>query len=166
MMMSLKRRLIAVPAAALAFAVSSCHDANSVMQSVGQPVPRSITPRTTATTAGPTAVVTLVLDVRGDVGKIGSYTGRLRYDAVALIYDGESEISDGTLRATNPGIGEIRVAGASAAGVDLARLAAFRFIVKDPAALQFVQFDLEEVHELSHVNLQPNVVRSASRPLK
>jgi hypothetical protein len=50
--------------------------------------------------------------------KLGSYTGRLRFDPEALAFKGEVKINDG-LRVTNPvgaGTGDLRFAGASAAG--------------------------------------------------
>jgi len=50
--------------------------------------------------------------------KVGSYTGRLKYDPEALAYKGEVQINDG-LRVTNPAgaaSGELRFAGAAAGG--------------------------------------------------
>lgn len=147
---------------AIAALAAGCRDASHITQSV----PRFITPGTTVTTTGAAAVITLVLDVHGDVGRIGSFTGRLRFDSRALTYEGEVELRDATLRASNAGVGEIRVAGASAEGVDVAHLAAFRFTVKDPAALNLVQFNLEEVHELSHADLKSTVQLSVPRSLQ
>ena len=108
---------------------------------------------------GDTAFVTLWIDVRGDVGKIGSFTGRLRYDQAVLEYGGEVAITDGTLRAVNPGSGEVRVAGASAAGVDRASLAVFRFRMRNGSENPGLQFDLDELHELSRVDARVNMQR-------
>ena len=156
-MMHLTLRFPVVLVVALSLGVGGCRDASRILQSSGQPVPRAIAPRAIVTTSGANAVVTLVLDVRGDVGKIGSFTGRLRYDPAVLTYDGDVALTDGTLRASNPALGEIRVAGASVTGVDVARLAVFRFIVKDASALRDVRFEIDELHELSHADLRASV---------
>lgn len=143
--------------AALALVVvvaSGCREAGTIVQTGAESAPASITARTDVATSGETAVVTLVLDVRGDVGKVGSFTGRLRFNPAALHYEGEVELSDGTLRASNPGTGVVRVAGASTAGVNVARLAAFRFTIANASAPQNLSFELDELHELSRVSLQ------------
>lgn len=121
---------------------------------------RSITPRVAVTRDGAFAVVTLALDVRGDVGRIGSYTGRLIFDASALAYDSEVTPADATQRASNPGAGVIRVAGAAVNGVDVANLAAFRFKVVSAAALPEVRLELDEVHEITRADLKSLVRRS------
>lgn len=156
------RRLPALVTVALALAASACHDVSPIMQSATGAVPRAITPSTTIAVTGSSAVITLVLDTRGMVGQIGSFTGRLRFDPATLAYDSEVALSDGTLRASNPGAGEIRVAGASAAGIDLTQLAAFRFTLKNAAGLPGVRFELEELHELTRADLQASVLRSAA----
>lgn len=150
--------------AALIFALSaqSCRDAGTLVPAAGALAPRSITSRVVVVPAGGAAVLTLVLDVRGDVGRIGSFTGRIRFDPAALLYESEVALSDGTMRASNPGEGVIRVAGASLSGVDVTQLAAFRFKVLNAAALSAVQFDLEEVHELTHANLSALVQRTGT----
>ncbi len=153
-------RLLPCVAIALAIAASGCHEYRSVVPTVDQPASRSITPRIDVTSSGTSAVITLALDVQGDVGKIGSFTGRLHFDPAGLAYDDEVVLSDGTLRASNPGVGEIRFAGASAAGVEIAALAKFRFTVKNAAALQGVRFDLEEIHELTRADTHASVQRS------
>lgn len=151
-------------AAALIFVLggAGCRDATTLVPAQGALAPRSITPRVVVVRNGTDAVLTLALEIRGDVGKIGSYTGRMRFDAASLVYDGEVAITDGTVRASNPGNGIVRVAGASLSGIDVAQLAAFRFTVANVAALSTVQFDLEEVHELSHTNLGALLVRASA----
>jgi hypothetical protein len=153
-------------ALALGLAAQGCRDAANLVSTTGHLAPRSITPRVVVAPNGSGAVLTLALDVRGDVGKIGSFTGRLLFDPTALFYDGEVPFSDGTDRASNPGDGVIRVAGASLNGVDVTNLAAFRFKVINAAALQQVRLELDEVHELSRANLNVLVRRSpvAQRP--
>lgn len=141
-------------------AAAGCHDADRALSATSADAPRSITPRAIVTRDGSAAIITLVLDVRGDVGKIGSFTGRLRFDPAALSYDREESLSDGTMRASNPETGSVRVAGASLSGVDVAQLAAFRFKVIDADALNALQFDIDELHELSRANVN-NLVRRA-----
>ena len=141
---------------------SGCREAGTIVQTGAESVPASITARADVASTGATAVVTLLLDVRGDVGKVGSFTGRLRFNPAALHYEGEVELSDGTLRAANPGAGVVRVAGASTAGVDVARLAVFRFTVTNAHAPQDVVFELDELHELSRVSLQARLTSSVT----
>jgi hypothetical protein len=89
----------------------------------------------------------------------------VHYDPAALSYEGEVALNDATLRASNPAVGEIRVAAVSAEGVDVARLAAFRFSVRNPAAVNSVRFELDEVHALSRMDLKSVVSVSAPRTL-
>ncbi|MBC7673110.1 MAG: hypothetical protein H7247_11880 [Polaromonas sp.] len=137
-----------------------CREAGTIVQTGAESVPASITARADVVSTGESAVVTLVLDVRGDVGKVGSFTGRLRFNPAALHYEGEVELSDGTLRASNPGAGVVRVAGASTVGVNVARLAVFHFTVINASAPRNVAFELDELHELSRINLQARLTSS------
>lgn len=163
------RTLITTPAAGLALVLvlAACRDSATMLQSAGESAPRSITPHTTVVTSGVSAVITLALDLRGDVGKIGSFTGRLRFDPTALVFVGDESPADGTLRASNPGAGEIRVAGASATGVAPGSLMSLRFTVKNAAALGTVEFELDEVHELTRVDGMASLRRSPPpRPVR
>jgi hypothetical protein len=155
-------RLSRITAAAIAcsLALEGCRDDRNVVSTTAATTQRSITPRVIVTPDGAGgAVLTVALDVQGDVGKIGSFTGRLKFDAAALAYDSEVTLSDGTTRAANPGVGEVRVAGASMTGIDLTQLAAFRFRVVNAAATSVPQFDVEELHELPGTNLSAIVRR-------
>ena len=154
-------RLSGVAAAlVLGLALQGCRDDRNVVSTTAATTQRSITPRVIVTPDGAGgAVLTLALDVRGDVGKIGSFTGRLRFDPAALSYDSDVTLSDGTTRASNPGSGEIRVAGASLNGIDVTQLAAFRFKIANAAAIGTPQFDVEELHELSSTNVSALVRR-------
>lgn len=138
---------------------TGCRDASNIVETGARSSKPSITPRTNLVMRGDTAFVTLWIDVRGDVGKIGSFTGRLHYDQAALEYGGEVAVSDGILRAVNAVAGEVRVAGASAAGVDRASLAVFRFRVRNGSENPGLQFDLDELHELSRVDARVNMQR-------
>lgn len=149
--------------AALLFALAACKDASSIVQKPATPTQNSITPRATFVLRGDTALVTVVLDVTGDVGRIGSFTGRLKFDHAAMTYVSESPISDGTLRASNRGTDEVRVAGASSTGIDRAALASFRFAVRDTLALHTLRFDLEELHELARTDMRASVQRGTAQ---
>lgn len=145
---------------AVVVAVGGCRETGTFVQSGVESGPAAISPRAVVVTTGASTLVTLVLDVHGDVGKIGSVTGRLRFNPSALRYDGEVDLADGTMRASNPEASDIRVASASALGLNVARLATFRFVVIDAALPQNLTFDVEELHELSRTNLQAQVVRT------
>lgn len=152
------------PARLLWFALllASCRDTASLTRPTASNAPRSITPKLLVRSdTGSTVLVTLALDVSGNVGTLGSFTGRVHFNASSLEYLGEVAIGDGTTRAVNRVGDIIRVAGISTSGVNASRLVTFRFRVIDKAALQTMRFDLEEVHELTTTNLL-SLVRSPS----
>lgn len=145
-----------------ALLLASCRDTAGLTRPTAANAPRSITPKLVVRNdTGLTVLVTLALDVSGNVGALGSFTGRVHFNATSLEYLGDVAIGDGTTRAVNPVGDVIRVAGISTSGVNPARLATFRFRVIDKAALETMRFDLEEVHERSATNLL-SVVRSPS----
>lgn len=79
--------------------------------------------------------------------KLGSYTGRLRFDPEALTFKGEVKIDDG-LRVTNPagaGSGELRFAGAAAAGFADLTLYQAAFEVKKAAYRDGLKLQMEEL---------------------
>ena len=138
----------------VALLVAACRDTTGLTRPTASNAPRTITPKLLVLNdTGKTALVTVALDVSGNVGKLGSFTGRLHFDPASLEYDGEVAVGDGTTRATNRVGDVIRVAGISTSGVNAARLVTFRFTVLDRAALATLRFDLEEVHEVSATNL-------------
>jgi len=144
----------------IALLLASCRDTASLTRPATSNAPRSITPKliVRADTGG-TVLVTLALDVSGNVGALGSFTGRVHFASSSLEYVGDVQIGDGTTRAINRVGDVIRVAAISTSGVNAARLITFRFRVIDRAALETMRFDLEEVHELSATNLL-SLVRS------
>jgi hypothetical protein len=159
-LMRLPRR--AIIALAIIGVVAGCRDSKSLPAASAPTPSQVITPRASMSGGDAGEIVTLSLDVPADVGKIGSFTGRLIYDASALAYDGEVSLGDGTNRASNPGNGEIRVAGASMSGIDVTQLAAFRFKRIGTSIAVPPRFELEEVHELSRTNLAPRLSRSGT----
>ena len=146
----------------VAVLLAGCRDTAGLTRPTAANAPRSITPKLLVRgDTGGTALVTVALDVSGNVGTLGSFTGRLHFNPSALRYDSELAIGDGTTRAVNHVGDVIRVAGISTSGVNPTRLVTFRFKVIDKAALEAMRFDLEEVHEISTTNLL-SLVRSPS----
>lgn len=79
--------------------------------------------------------------------KLGSYTGRLRFDPEALAFKGEVKINDG-LRVTNPqgaGDGELRFAGAAAGGFSDLTLYQAVFEVKRAGYAAGLALQMEEL---------------------
>jgi hypothetical protein len=79
--------------------------------------------------------------------RLGSYTGRLAFDPEALAFKGEVKINDG-LRVTNPsgaGSGELRFAGAAAAGFSDLTLYEGIFEVKGTGYLEALAVRMEEL---------------------
>jgi len=78
--------------------------------------------------------------------KLGSYTARLKFDPEILGFVSEAKIDDG-LRVTNPnnaGAGELRFAGASAAGFNDLTLFEGAFLVKKAGYLDAFKLEMEE----------------------
>lgn len=92
--------------------------------------------------------------------KVGSYTGRLRFDVAALRYKDEVKINDG-LRVSNPngaGDGEIRFAGAAARGFAELTLYEGVFEVKQAGYVDGLALEMEELSAaLSLSDLQPQL---------
>ena len=79
--------------------------------------------------------------------KLGSYTGRLAFDPAFLAFKSETKISDG-LRVSNPngaGEGELRFAGAAAAGFTDLTIFAGVFEVKKPGYADILKLNMEEL---------------------
>lgn len=79
--------------------------------------------------------------------RLGSYTGRLRYDPTALRFESETKINDG-MRVTNPDgapTGDVRFAGAAPAGFQNLTLYEATFEVVKPDYLTQLRLDMEEV---------------------
>ncbi|MFQ6047531.1 MAG: hypothetical protein ACE5PT_14430 [Gemmatimonadales bacterium] len=92
--------------------------------------------------------------------KLGSYTGRLRFDPELLVYRDEVNLNDG-LRVSNPNdadTGEIRFAGAAARGFEDLTLYAAMFRVRRTPFVDGLGFEMEEMSEaLTLRNLKPDL---------
>jgi len=92
--------------------------------------------------------------------KVGSYTGRLRFDASRLQFRSENPINDGLRIANNTGAaaGEIRFAGASATGFNTLVLYDGTFEVKAANYAADLALQMEELSAaLSLTNLAPQL---------
>ena len=92
--------------------------------------------------------------------RLGSYTGRLHFDAETLGWSEDVAIDDG-LRVTNPNGadgGEIRFAGASAGGFADLTLYAGVFEVRKTGWLESLRLQMEELSAAGSLgNLQPSL---------
>jgi hypothetical protein len=92
--------------------------------------------------------------------KLGSYTGRLKFDPEVLAFRSESKIDDG-LRVTNPNnadAGELRFAGASATGFNDLTLFEGLFQVKKAGFLDAIKLEMEEASAAATLaNLAPSL---------
>jgi hypothetical protein len=92
--------------------------------------------------------------------RLGSYTGRLRFDPASLRYDSETAIDDG-MRVTNPAgapTGDLRFAGAAPAGFQTLTLYQAGFEVVKSDYLEQLRLEMEEVSAaVSLTNLTPSL---------
>ena len=109
---------------------------------------------------GQTVKVSVVVRAADANVKVGSFTGRLHFDAAALQYKAEVPINDG-LRVANPngaGTGEIRFAGASATGFADLTLYSATFTVKQANWTGGLALQMEELSAAkSLTNLSPQL---------
>ena len=114
---------------------------------------------------GQTVKVSVVVRAADANLKVGSYTGRLHFNAAQLQYKAEVAISDG-LRVANPNgaaTGEIRFAGASATGFADLTLYSATFTVKQAnwtSALTLQMEELSAAKSLANLSPQLRVQRS------
>lgn len=109
----------------------------------------------------PGQTVRVSVQVRAaDAVKVGSYTGRLRFDPAMLVYKSEVAINDG-LRIANPSgaaTGEIRFAGANATGFTSTTIYSAQFTVKGGDWTRSLTLQMEELSAArSLVNLSAQV---------
>lgn len=92
--------------------------------------------------------------------KVGSFTGRLRFDTAKLVFVAENTISDGLRVANTQGAaqGELRFAGAAPTGFQTLVLYDATFEVKQAGYAQAFELIVEELSAaLSLTNLHPNL---------
>ncbi len=114
---------------------------------------------------GQTVRVTVQVRAADAAVKVGSYTGRLRFDPTLVQYKSEVAINDG-LRVANPNgaaTGEIRFAGANAVGFTNLTLYSAQFTVKGGDWVRSLTLQLEELSaavSLANLSAQLTVARS------
>jgi len=91
-------------------------------------------------------------------GTVGSYTARIDYDSTALRFDGEAQMSDQALRATNPVPGRLRFAGASTTGFSDGRLASYKFVVLRADAARTLSLGVDEIHMVTRTDAKSNLI--------
>lgn len=92
--------------------------------------------------------------------RVGSYTGRLRFDPTKLAFRQENPVSDGLriANATNSANGEIRFAGANPTGFQTLVLYDGTFEVRSAGYVQALQLQMEELSAaVSLQNLAPQL---------
>lgn len=111
-------------------------------------------------TVGQTVKVSVVVRAADANVKVGSYTGRLHFDAASLQYKAEVAINDGlrVANANGAGTGEIRFAGASATGFADLTLYSASFTVKQANWTRGMTLQMEELSAAkSLANLSPQL---------
>lgn len=153
------RRCLTVLAAAAAIAAPACGEQRGADRLTAAPPP-ALVARLVLSDSAPAAGsdVQVYLDVGTIPGtSIGSYTGRIAYDAAGLAYVGEAEVAGAALRAVNALPGLLRTAGVSTAGFSAGRLAGYRFHVIDPNAVQSLRLTIDELHTIARSDASPGL---------
>lgn len=101
------------------------------------------------------------VQIGGETGaRLGSYTGRLRFEPASLRFVGETPIDDG-MRVTNPAgaeAGDLRFAGAAPTGFTQLTLYEATFTVEKEGYLDNLRLEMEEVTAaVSLTNLTPGL---------
>ena len=152
------RRCLTVMAAA-SVAAAACSEARGVDRLTSAPPPALVARLVLSDSApAPGSELRIYVDVGSIPGtSIGSYTGRIAYDAAGLAYVGEADLGGGALRAVNALPGLLRTAGASPAGFSAGRLAGYRFRVVDPHAVQSLRLTIDELHTIARSDASPGL---------
>lgn len=162
-----------LPIRSIAMAVvlfgAACADEPTRPDPVIPPVDQGIAAYVTAdnlrAAPGQTVRISVLVRAADANVKVGSYTGRLRFDPALLQYKGEVAINDG-LRVANPngaGTGELRFAGASATGFTNLTLYSATFTVKQgdwTRALNLTMEELSAARSLANLSAQVRVQRT------
>jgi len=151
---------------ALGLALAACEDqpaqsTGPVAPPVAQGVAAYITVDNLSARVGQTVRVRVEVQVGAQQSyKVGSYTGRLRFNPGRLAFRSENAISDGmrVANARNAGAGEIRFAGASAAGFNTLVLYDGTFEVRGADYASDLVLQMEELSAaVSLANLAPQL---------
>lgn len=150
-----------------ALALAACQDDPVTSRTPGEPAPPAqgiqafIQVSDDRAQPGDEVRVWVRVQIGGETDeRLGSYTGRLRYDAGALRFARETAIDDG-MRVTNPAGaagGDLRFAGASPAGFTVLTLYDATFEVLKADYMDALRLEIQEVTAaLSLTNLTPTL---------
>ena len=148
-------------------ALAGCEDEPLTSRAPGEPPPPSqgiqafIQVDNDHAQVGQTVHVWVRVQIGGETAaRLGSYTGRLRFDPAAVRFESETAIDDG-MRVSNPAgasTGDLRFAGAAPAGFQNLTLYEATFEVTKPDYMDQLRLDMEEVSAaISLTNLTPTL---------
>jgi len=155
-----------IRAVLMALLVTACQDQQAQTTGPTPPVPSdgvtaSVTVDNLNAQVGQTVRVRAEVQVgTSQTYRVGSYTGRLRFDPARLEFAGENRINDGLRVANAQGAasGEIRFAGASPTGFETLVLYDASFVVRSPAYTQNLRLAMEELSAATTLaNLAPQL---------
>ena len=156
----------AARAALVCLALTACQDEPTATTGPAAPTPQTgVTAYVTVDNLNAGVGQTVRVRVEVQVGtqqnyKVGSYTGRLRFDPARLEFRTENRINDGLRVANNTGAGagEVRFAGANPTGFATLVLYDGSFVVKTANYVATLQLTMEELSAAqSLTNLQPHL---------
>lgn len=155
----------ALRAALVCLALTACQDDNAPAGPTAPTVQNGVTAYVTVDNLDARVGQTVRVRVEVQVGtaqnyKVGSFTGRLRFDPARLEFRAENRINDGLRVANNTAAatGEVRFAGANPTGFEMLVLYDGTFEVKGANYAASLQLAMEELSAArSLANLQPHL---------
>jgi hypothetical protein len=152
--------------ALVSLSLTACQDEPARLTGSTPPPPQQgvaafVTVDNTSAAVGQTVRVRVEVQVGTEANfKVGSFTGRLRFDPSRLAFRSENAISDGLRVANANGAagGEIRFAGASPGGFNTLVLYDGSFEVRSAGYMQTLQLQMEELSAAASLqNLAPQL---------
>lgn len=101
-----------------------------------------------------TYIVTLRLDSAATISRVGSVTAAIDFDTARVRFVGDASPADNALRAAHADRGRVRMAAASAQGLESTALMQLTFVTHDEAALASMKLDVSELHLLDATDLK------------
>lgn len=98
--------------------------------------------------------VTLRLDSAATISRVGSVTAAIDFDTTRVRFVGDASPGDNALRAAHVDRGRVRVAVASAQGLEATQLIQLTFVTHDESALTSMKLEVSELHLLDATDLK------------
>ncbi len=98
--------------------------------------------------------VSLRLDSAATISRVGSVTAAIDFDSTRVRFVGDASPADNALRAAHVDRGRVRIAAASANGLDADALMRLTFVTHDAAALTAMRLSVSELHLLDATDLK------------